>query len=645
MGSIQPWMRLKVKGDTFFLPDVDGKVYFRNNVGSFRLEGTSVQAWIEKLLPVFDGQHTLASLTDGLPTPYRDRIFEVAGILYDNGFVRDVSSDTQHQLSEEIVEHYAPQVEFIDNAVGSGAFRFQTYRNSNVLAIGTETFLISLAGALLESGLSTVNMIVTDPCDVHSSRLEDVLSLYRDLDDDVAVHDLTDQVTDLESLQNTVQTMDAVLYVSQSGDIDELRRVESICRRAQKLFIAATFVNGLGLVVPNARPGGGPGVASAFEAVWRRIHRTAFERDLHVSGCTGTSGAILVNVLVFELFKTIVGVDREPGNRLYTLDVETLEGKWHEVIPASDVGGIEADLRIANLHERIASEASCSMSEVLAYFARITDKTSGIFHVWDEGGLSQLPLAQCLVQPINPASNGPAELLLQTVCTGFTHEEARCEAGLTGLEEYVRRRIGEIMNDGQPVGVGAGGTVAEAVGRGLQNFLTIELTQALQTNPATIRLIELGEISDEKCQFYLQALRAMGIDPVVGISDDAFGFPVAWVGTNGRFVGSVGFCMSMALQRTLAYALRCESADEEDDTAQDVRCVSTAVVQIEHDEAVSPIDIEAWPGFHLEQVTAALDALARKGKDVVVLDLALEPFMTDVLAGVMGVCIRQGESQ
>lgn len=645
MGSIQPWMRLKVKGDTFFLPDADGKVYFRNNVGSFRLEGASVQAWIEKLLPVFDGQHTLASLTDGLPTPYRDRIFEVAGILYDNRFVRDVSVDVQHQLSEEVVQHYAPQIEFIDNGIGSGAYRFQTYRNSNVLAIGTGALLVSLVAALLESGLAAINLVIDDQGGEHLSRLEEVVSSYRDLDDGVAVHDLTEQGNDLASLEKVVQTMDAVLYISQTGDLDELRRVEAVCRRERKLFIAATVVDGLGLVIPTVWPDSTLGVDSGFDAVWRRIQRTAFERDLHVSGLTGTSGAVLANVLVFELFKTITEVDRATGYRLYMLDVETLEGKWHEVIPVSVVGRIGAERRIANLDERLAADVGPSMNEVLAYFGRMTDTATGIFHVWDEGGLSQLPLAQCLIQPVVPVPSGPAELLAQMVCTGFTHEEARCEAGLTGLEEYVRRRMGGMTDDGHLLGIGAGGTVAEAVGRGLQARLTMELRRALDESPATIRLIELGEIADEKCRFYLQALRAMGIDPVVGISHDAFGFPVAWVGTNGRFVGSVGFCLSMALQRTLAYALRCESAEEEDDLAEDTRCVSTAVAQLEREEAVAPTDVEAWPGFYGEEVTAALDALAHSGKDVQVLDLALEPFLTDVLAGVIGVFIQQGGSR
>ena len=36
MSKLNPSTRLKVKRDTFFLPDPKGGVYFRNNLSSFR---------------------------------------------------------------------------------------------------------------------------------------------------------------------------------------------------------------------------------------------------------------------------------------------------------------------------------------------------------------------------------------------------------------------------------------------------------------------------------------------------------------------------------------------------------------------------------------------------------------------------------
>lgn len=648
MGSVQPWMRLKVKADTFFLPDADGTVYFRNNAGSFRMEGTSVQSWIEKLLPVLNGQHTLASLTDGLPAPYQDRIYEVAGILYANGFVRDVSEDAKHQLSEQICAYYAPQIEFVDHLIGSGASRFQTYRNANVLAIGSGAPLVSLVGALLESGLSTVHMVGMDADGTNLQRLEAFLASSQRLDIRAAIRDFTHQVSGSDALREAVETMDAVVYISPTGDMDTLREIESFCSQAHKWFLPAICLERLGIVGPLLKPTDASCVITTWDAMWRRIHPSVFQHDLHVSGFASTAGAVLANVLVFELFKAITGVEEaDAKHHFYTLDFETLEGKWHDFIPGQmELGHGEARF-IANLQDQLTTTTSTNMADVLAYFAKLTDSTSGIFHIWDEGGLTQLPLAQCRVQPIHPFSPGPAELLVETVCAGLTHEEARREAGIAGIEDYALQLNTGSANDGQFIGVGAGITTAEAIGRGLLRCLMNELTQTLQHTPATIQLVELKQIHDEKCKYYFETMCAVGMDPIVGLGPEVLGFPVVWVGSHGRFVGSVGFCVGMAFQRALEYTLLREIRAEEDGAVRDARWVVVEPAHALSEAAAMAIEIEPWLGFdaHHAEVVSAVEALARQGKEVTVLDLALEPFLTEMLASVFGVSIRQGASR
>ena len=74
--------RLKVNRDTWFLPDPNGGAYFRNNSGSFRIKGSSIAQWFEKLLPMFNGEHSLEDLTKGLQAPYRKRVYEIGETLY-----------------------------------------------------------------------------------------------------------------------------------------------------------------------------------------------------------------------------------------------------------------------------------------------------------------------------------------------------------------------------------------------------------------------------------------------------------------------------------------------------------------------------------------------------------------------------------
>lgn len=648
MNGVQPGMCLKVKADTFFLPDVDGSVYFRNNARSFRMDGASVQAWVEKLLPVLDGQHTMESLTEGLPVPYRKRIYDLAGMLYDNGFLRDVSADKLHQLKDEILARYAPQIEFVDNLVGSGARRFQTYRNMNILIVGAGSTLVSLVGALWESGLKAVNLIATDTFATNTSRLNDLSALYGDLADATPVHNLLDSGMDTESLRVLVKNRDAVLYLSETGDLRELRRIESVCRNEHICFMSAVCTENLGVVMPNSRTNVTNDKPLSFDAAWRRIHQSLVKNDMGVGRSNDLSGAVLANILVFELFKSITGVDNEPGYRIYTLNLETLEGAWHDVMPVED-GGWTGDMRrIENLDEvpDVAYQPP-TMREMMSYFSQITDSTSGIFHLWGEGELSQLPLSQCRVQPIDPLSIGPAELLTPIVCHGVTHEDARREAGLTGIEAYVGRMMSKYASDAAYVGIGAGSTKAEAIGRGLRRCLARELRTALEVQRVPIRKMVLGQVLDETCQFYLQSMYAVGVHPVVGFTEDAFGFPVVWAGVHGRFVGSVGLCPTMALQHALAHALLWESRQEDADTVHDgVDWVSAESTEVEcGDAGTEPIDIETWNGFHHAQIISAVETVQHCGCDVTVLDLAVEPFLNQVFGGVVGVSIGQGGAQ
>ncbi|MEH6993677.1 bacteriocin maturation protein, partial [Neobacillus drentensis] len=185
MTNMNPSMRLKVKRDTFFLPDPNSGVFFRNNVSSFRMEGSMIDQWVEKLIPMFNGEYTLEYLTHGLPVAYRDRVFDIAEALYRNGFVRDVSQDRPHQLKEQVLKKYKSQIEFVDNLLDSGGFRFQNYRQAKVLAVGSGPFFVSLVAALLDSGLPKFQTLITDSVQTNRQRLMELVAHARKTDPDV----------------------------------------------------------------------------------------------------------------------------------------------------------------------------------------------------------------------------------------------------------------------------------------------------------------------------------------------------------------------------------------------------------------------------------------------------------------------------
>lgn len=635
MTKLNSFSRLKVKRDTFFIPDPKGGVFFRNNVSSFSMEGSTIYQWIEKLMPMFNGERTLGELTEGLTAPYRNRVYEIGETLYTNGFVRDVSQDRTHQLKPIVLEKYASQIEFIENFTDSGAYRFQEYRQAKVLAVGSGPFMVSLASALIESGLPKFQFMVTDSLPVNLQRMDEMIQNIAAVDSEVEIKQVPYK-NEISFWQEAVKPYDWILYVSQDGNVTELKELSLVCKEQRRAFIPAIFLEHFGLAGPLVHPDSD----ECWESAWRRIHQSALQSNQPPQSYSSTAGAILANVLVFEFFKKAAGItDSSQSNQIYKLNLETLEGDWMSFIPhpLSENKSVSASL-VEDLDIRMKQNDKESNYDLLDYFNRLTSKETGILHTWEERNLKQLPLSQSYVQAVNPLSEGPADLLPEVICSGLTHEEAKIEAGLTGLEMYVsqlekRNRVTEGF-----LGIGAGGTTEEAVCRGLQAFLEEKLkNRKVDSHTSNVR-VSLEKIEDGHCRYYLQALTTINGTPAVGLENDIFGFPVMWVKTHGYRYASPGLSTTLALRKALQQALM----DIQNNTAPSGR-VKESTVYLKEREIT--IEIPASESHtYLELLQSSIEILKQNNKQLVVYDLTFEPFLRQELAGAFGVQVREGDS-
>ncbi|MFB9762721.1 putative thiazole-containing bacteriocin maturation protein [Ectobacillus funiculus] len=651
MENLNSSARLKVKRDTFFLPDQKGGVYFRNNLNSFRMEGKTIYQWIETLLPMFNGEQTLGALTQGLTPPYRDRVYEIGEMLYKNGFARDVSKDIPHQLSRQVLERYASQIEFIENFAESGAYQFQVYRQAKVLIVGSGSFMVSLVAALLESGLPKLNVMITDTVPTNRLRLNDLVENYREKDSEVEMKEVPfHKGTGANFWKEAIQPYDWILYVSQDRNVDELRNLNQICKEEMKAFLPAVYLDKVGLTGPltHAESEG------CFESAWRRIHQSAVQADGERQVFSSTSGAILANISVFEFFKKATGIaGSDQSNQIYMLNLETLEGDWHSflthpsVTSKSGIPELVEDLDLRLKHE---SDRNEQQDLLLEYFSRLTSKEIGIFHTWEERDLPQLPLSQCYVQAVSPLSEGPAELLPEVVCSELTHEEASRAAGLKGIEMYVSKmidfrvknqtdRAGANLPEGF-IGIGSGETTAEAVCRGLQAYLDEELKKRKSDQLNTVYCVPMGAIEDKKCRFYLNALTTLKGSPAIGLKEDVAGFPVVWVRSNGRLYTGVGLNAVLALRNTLQQAL----FDAQNEINSLERQEKDSMIYLEKKNI--KLEIPSCEEMtQLELLQSAIEVLNRNNKQLFVYDLSIEPFLKQGLAGVYGVQVREGDSK
>ncbi|KMN46838.1 putative thiazole-containing bacteriocin maturation protein [Bacillus sp. LK2] len=639
MSTLPTHTKLKINKDTFFLPDSNGGVYFRNNSSSFRMDGDGIYNWIEKLMPMFNGNHSLEELTDGLPLPYQNRVFEIGEILYENGFVRDVSQDAPHELNDALLDRYASQIEFLEADSHSGALKFQTYRTANVLIIGSGDMLTSLVSSLLESGLPTFHYLVTDRAETNYDRIHELIERAYANDDHVLIQEIDTTID--RPLHEVFEPFDWILYVSQNGDIESLRAIHAICRDEGKNFIPAICLSRIGLA--------GPVVIAereeCWESAWHRLHETTLQNENPTEPFSPITGAMLANIIVFELFKHVADDSHRQNNpQFYLLNFETLEGKWHPFIkhPLATDESFTIDT-VQNLPENLAHRSEqFDSTEIFRFFDTLTSREAGIFHMWDEQNLYQLPLSQCYIQVANPLSDGPSALLPTITCGGLTHNEARREAGLTGVETYVEEIIHRLIPEHNDIGIGAGETMTEGVYRALQKHLNNKLCERQSHMLEEITELDLTEIHDNHCRFYYNALSTIHETPKVGMSEELLGFPVVWVGINDRWYGAANINMTLALRNALQQALL-HIQNEEVPYRANISPESSIILCSTDSFRVEIQEEQEVPGVQSLQV--ALQNLAENNFYPFVFDLAIESFLKDNLDGVYGVLIEEGESK
>jgi len=638
MSKLTPSARLQIKADTFFLPVPNDGVYFRNNVGTFHMKGEMIFRWLEKLVPMFNGEHTLAELTDGLSGPHRDRVYEIAEVLWQKGFARDASQDRPHVLSEETVRRYAGQIAFLESFGDSAAYRFQCYRQAKVLAVGFGPMFASLVSALLESGLPRFHMLVTDSKQTDRLRLTALAEHARSTDSEVEIGEVALPPKGIDGWREAVRPFDTVLYVSELGDSEEFRLLRAACQVESKTLLPAVHLHQAGIAGPLLQPES----SVCWDSAMRRIHESEVFKDTERFAFSSTAGALLANVIVFEHFKMVTGsVDPELRNSLYLLDLETLEGNLHPFLPhplaagRSKVAARWVDDVEVRLNER---QDGGAVNGLISYFSMLTSKQTGIFHRWEEGDLRQLPLSQCRVQAANPLSEGPADLLPGIICAGLTHEEARRETGLAGLESYMSRLAGVLVNTEQIIGIGVGEANAEGLARGLQACLLEHLGKRQTSRKAHVTRVRLGQVDDERCGFYLQALTTMRGLPTIGLGEEVCGFPTLWVGTEDGWFGGTGLTVTTALRKTLQAALMKAQNGSAFRVPQAVEAESVLLSPDVQLELSIPAEVTA------EQPDVVRDAIRKlktSNREVFVIDLAVEPFLRDGPVVAFGVLLGE----
>lgn len=636
MQKLNSSARLKMNRDTFFIIYPEEGVYLRNNLKSLHMEGGAIDQWIERLIPIFDGTSTLENLSKGLQESHKDRLYKIAQILYDNGFARDISQNLPHNLPEFIFNKYASQIEFLENTGGSGGYRFQAYRQIKVLVIGSGSLLVSLVLSLIKSGLPSFSVMITDLQRTDQKRIKEIISEARKSEPEI-------KVTILESNKNswrkTLRSFDSILYGVKETDFDQIRLLQTMCKEETKTLLPVTILKEIAFV--------GPFVHSESEGCWESAYRQLHERNSGENNLpdsfSSTAGALLANIMVFELFKKTTGLlDIKKENPIYLLNLEKLEGSWHTFFPHPLVTGRTCVEPVKDVLSLLGNTKG-KQGNLHSFFNKITSKETGIFHLFEETDLIQFPLSQCKIQVTDPLSEGPARLYAEIVCAGLTHEEARREAGLAGIETYIRGFVNSSifenyqLNGSELWGFGTGETTAEGLCRALQNWLDQEFIKQVNSKEINVLKLKVEQIEDEKCQYFLQTLNTMGVKLEVYLGSEVFGLPVIWVLSNGVWYGSPGLNQTTALQRSLQFAIMNFQNKKLFRTSYGLKRSAANLQENSPQNILIPsADIPKSQIF-----LSALNLLKQHKKQVHIFNLRLEEIFREGVAGLYGLVVSE----
>jgi hypothetical protein len=129
---------------------------------------------------------------------------------------------------------------------------------------------------------------------------------------------------------------------------------------------------------------------------------------------------------------------------------------------------------------------------------------------------------------------------------------------------------------------------------------------------------------------------------MIGLGEEVSGFPVMWVGTSDRWYGGVGLNVTLALRDALQQALL--------EAQNQPACLTSKVLEVSSVRLAEQLPlIFEIPSCEVtlksDVLQSALQVLERNRKRLLVLDLAVEPFLKEEMAGVFGVLLREGESR
>ncbi|MFM9278715.1 hypothetical protein [Paenibacillus jiagnxiensis] len=417
-----------------------------------------------------------------------------------------------------------------------------------LLVAGNRPILRFLIPSLLQAIPESFSILITEDCPSSQTELDEEMNemLKGKQSEGRIMMIKKDEMT----WRELVQPFHFVLFASANNKLELYHEFYSCCIEEQKVLLPLTFTHEYGILGPATIKESD----ACWESCWRRLHMQKWVSSFPAPTIVNMMSHI-TSCYVERYLRT--GIP-ELQNRVYILSGDPIHGEIHSFF--------EHPLTVQHiplsgwfsLHIPFKQEQSSMNEEQLQdYFTGLVSSRIGVFYSLEESSFDQLPLSLCSIQTADPLADGPSTTLPTMIHAGMDHNQARREAGLSGLEGYVSRLCNHLFSKQmQNTYAGVGTTASEAAGRGLQSLLQSELDCLYQrVIPAAVPF-DLSKIDDLSTKYYLESLRALAEDLVLGYSEDLYPhIPIVWVRSNGTWHYAIDLNPTLALRRVLAEAL------------------------------------------------------------------------------------------
>jgi hypothetical protein len=434
-------VRPKLKDNVFFAPTDEG-IFLRGPSGAMELKGAGLYAWFEKLIPYLRGNVELDKLLQSLSPDRRAVVSTLVEKLAGRGFIKDVSKDEPHDLSEAEQARYADVIRFIDDQQDSAGRRFADFRRAKVLVVGRGRPLQAAARGLMQSGLQRLVTLTDD-----AGAQQRVAAEARKHGEGDPGFSWEERLAGASpSWDAELEPFDIVVAVGVEGWLEEL---SARCLRMHKRLVVGARQEGSGWVGSVVVPG----MAGCWSCASARLSASPEPVPL---AWPSMGDMLLGQMAALEVLKAVTGVlpSMTPGN---VLQIETRQLQVIQRAMPSWPACPACHKQERGLEQQLAAWREArplEPAEAWSTAERYINPWTGLLASVAPEALQQIPLYQCeatLRLPGRP----------RVVAAGRNGELARLETLRLGLETYARLTA-ERLGDTRGAVLHSGGALAEA---------------------------------------------------------------------------------------------------------------------------------------------------------------------------------------